>query len=117
MVRRLIEARIAATLKTWAGALAAPILWFVQQQAIFWPLPDPCRTLGWTTLVVSLACIALVVAAAILSARTLRTTRPGPAREAGHLLTFGLAVVMPLRFLVPMVWQGIGGLFYSGCER
>ena len=117
MVRRLIQVSIAAMLKTWAGALAAPILWFMQQQAAFWPLPDPCRSLGWTTLGVSLVCVALVVAATILSARTLRMTRPGPRHEAGHLLTFGLAVVMPLIFLVPMAWQGIAGLFYSGCEQ
>jgi hypothetical protein len=116
MARRLIAPRVAVRLKAWAGALAAPILWFVQQQAVFWPLPDPCRRVSWMTLAVSLACVALVAAATVLSARTLQATRPSPAREAGHLLTFGLGVLMPLLFLVPMTWQAIGGIFYSGCE-
>jgi hypothetical protein len=117
MAGRLIQSRVAPALKAWSGALAAPILWFVQQQAAFWPLPDPCGRLSWTTLVVSAACVALVVAATILSARTLRAERSRSVREAGHLLTFGLAVVMPLLFIVPMIWQAIGGFFYSGCEQ
>jgi hypothetical protein len=117
MARRLIGPRVTAGLKAWAGALAAPILWFVQQQAVFWPLPDPCSRVSWMTLAVSLACAALVGAATILSARTLQATRPSPAREASYLLTFGLAVLMPLLFLAPMTWQAIGGIFYSGCEQ
>jgi ABC-type amino acid transport system permease subunit len=117
MARRLIRPHTAAMFKTWAGALVAPILWFVQQEAIFWPLPDPCGRLSWTTLAISAACVILVVAATFVSARTIRTDRSEPAHKAGHLLAFGLTVIMPLLFLVPMGWQALGGLFYSGCEQ
>lgn len=117
MAGGLIPSQAAQALKTWAGALAAPTLWFVQQQVAYWPLPDPCSNLSWTTLVASAVCVALMVAATILSARTLRAERPRSVREAGHLLAFGLAVVMPLLFIVPMIWQAIGGFFYSGCEQ
>jgi hypothetical protein len=114
----MIISRAAVILKSWAGAIAAPVLWFVQQQLVYWRLPDPCGSLSWATVVTGLVCLALVGIAALLSARQIRTAHVE--REVGNarrLFAIGLAVIMPLVFIVPMAWQAIGGIFYSGCER
>jgi hypothetical protein len=105
-----------AALKIWAGALAAPVLWFVQQQLVYWRLPEPCGGLSWLTLAIWLACALLLAGACGVSARQIRMAR-GDISDARRLFAIGLAVVMPLLFLVPMSWQALGGLLYSGCER
>jgi len=110
--------RGAMILKSWAGAIAAPVLWFVQQQLVYWRLPDPCGSRSWATLVIGLVCLAIVGAAALLSARQIRSADvAGDLGHARRLFAIGLAVVMPLVFIVPMAWQAIGGVVYSGCER
>jgi drug/metabolite transporter (DMT)-like permease len=111
-------APISDALKRWAGALAAPPLWFIQQQVAYWRLPDSCGSQSWVTVLLGLACAALAAAACVVSARQIRGESAARGAINGRrLFLVGLTTVMPLMFLVPMIWQSLAGLIYSGCER
>ena len=100
----------ATVLKSWAGAFVAPVVWFVQQQLVYWRLPEPCGGGSWVTILIWMLCSVIVAAAALISARQIRMAHvENEVDHARRLFAIWLAVVMPLLFLVPMTWQAVGG--------
>ena len=105
---------------TWAGCIAAPLLWFVYQVTASALTPAQCGA-RWISPVLWAACSAVIVAAMALSWRAGRradpTGHPPGFTDQRRRFVGWIGGVMPIPFLIAMTWQLAASLVYSGCER
>src|SRR3954452_18891726 len=102
-----------------AGVLAGPLAWLATQQATYllssWGCSSPHPRL---ILAIDLLGAALALASAWLCWRQWRpedrTTMPARAERS---FTAGLGALLGCLFAYAMLTQGLGALFFTGCER
>jgi membrane protein implicated in regulation of membrane protease activity len=105
----------------WCGAIAAPLCWFAQQLLAASLVPLDCRGRQWLVPAVCAMGATLLVVAMAVSWRALqRVSQPGGKERFSQRRARFVGIVgsvMPLMFLFAIIWQGIAGVIYSGCER
>jgi hypothetical protein len=101
-------------LESWAGLLGGAVSWYGAHEASFYLVRQNCAGKPWIVPLIHLAALAITVSAGTLSFKQSRRARPladSPAFEA--LIGTGAALV----FVVVILFQGVAGLIYTGCER
>jgi hypothetical protein len=105
-------------LSGWAGLIAAPIAWFAAQQFGFYLTGPNCQSHHWIAPLINLIAAAITILFGLVSFRSWRD-HAGAAAASDQRARFVAAVssfIAPL-FVLVIVWQGIAGFFYSGCEH
>lgn len=106
------------TISGWAGLIAAPTAWFAAQQLSYYLTSQNCQSHHWITPVVNFLLAATALLFGALSFRSWRDHSGGigASDRRAHFIA-GLSTLMAPLFALVMLWQGIAGFFYSGCEH
>jgi len=105
----------------WLGCAAGPVCWYAHEQLSLWLMPITCDQRRWVPLALWPILALVLVVAGVGSWRARRRlpslqAHAGRAEQRAVFVTF-TGTIMPLIFLLVVMWQGIAGLVYSGCER
>jgi hypothetical protein len=108
-------------LALWAGVLGAPALWGLQLNIGYALPPAMCHAGSrWPVHVLSGACIALALVAAVLSYRDYRRVGGSPDQTDGGPLARrrfvgALGTVVCLLFIIVMIAQALSAFFFDPC--
>jgi len=105
---------------SWIGFWAGPLLWFAQQQLLFWLQPASCNGRPWLSPALGGLMSLLIAAAALYAAQRLRhgPHAAEPERINGRTRFVELmGVIVPVFFLVAALWQTAATLIYPPCLR
>jgi hypothetical protein len=98
----------------WAVFWSGPVAWFLQQLILYQLTLPSCHGRPWLAPLVGAAFLLLPAAGIVWSYRALQQARVIEVPRPFILLVGGVAAAF---FLVAMIWQEVGTLAYSGCER
>lgn len=98
---------IRVQLLAWAGLIAGGVAWYCAHDLGFYLVRANCRS-PWIVPAINLTALLIAAAGGATSLYSSHSPRPA----AAWIGTGGAAL-----FALVILWQGIAGLVYSGCER
>lgn len=103
---------------SWTGFWSGPLLWFAQQQALFWSLPASCHR-PWIAPAIAFAFVVALAGAGIHAWRRGASALglPDPLAPAVTRFVYWLGVLSPAVFMVAVAWQTLATLGYDACLR
>ena len=106
------------SLAGWAGLIAAPNLWFAAQQLGFYLTGPNCQGHHWIAPLINFVAAAAAIAFGLVSFRSWREhTQPVAASDQRARFVAAVSSFVTPIFVLVMIWQGVAGFFYSGCEH
>lgn len=113
---RVVTAR--DTRPSWLGFWSGPLLWFAQQQALFWSLGPSCHR-PWIAPTLALAFVLLLVGAGFYAWQrgAAALALPDPLAPAVVHFVYRLGILSPSVFAVAVIWQTLATLSYDACLR
>jgi hypothetical protein len=106
------------SLAGWAGLIVSPTIWFAAQQLGFYLTGPNCQSHHWITPVVNFLAAAIAIGFGLLSFRVWQGhAAPIGASDRRARFVAGVSSFITPIFVLVLVWQGIAGFFYSGCEH